>query len=403
MSAKPDNRDLNSDVTLPKKRRCPPIVKALFVLALLGLLVFVYWLIFLRPFETTDDAYVSGDQIRITPRVTGTILEILVDNTDDVAAGQLLVRLDPTDAALALETARENLSAAIRQVASLDSQRERLKALVAARQNELTLLKNEYLRRSKLKAGTSVTAEEVERYRLQSRVGESTLAAAQEELNVTLSLLGSSPLKEHPQIRAAATKLKEAWLALRRHEIYSPASGRVARRTAQIGAQVTAGTPLMIVTPLDDVWVDANFKESQLAAVKVGQQVKVAADLYGGEVVHLGVVAGRAAGTGSVFSLLPPENATGNWIKVVQRVPVRVYLEPEAIKAAPLLLGLSCQVSVLLNEPLKPLPPISDQNRTWALEEDFTAINQEIERAIAANLGLMSPESLKPSPGRDAQ
>jgi membrane fusion protein (multidrug efflux system) len=372
-------------------------------LALLGLLVFVYWLIFLRPFETTDDAYVSGDQIRITPRVTGTILEILVDNTDDVAAGQLLVRLDPTDAALALETARENLSAAIRQVASLDSQRERLKALVAARQNELTLLKNEYLRRSKLKAGTSVTAEEVERYRLQSRVGESTLAAAQEELNVTLSLLGSSPLKEHPQIRAAATKLKEAWLALRRHEIYSPASGRVARRTAQIGAQVTAGTPLMIVTPLDDVWVDANFKESQLAAVKVGQQVKVAADLYGGEVVHLGVVAGRAAGTGSVFSLLPPENATGNWIKVVQRVPVRVYLEPEAIKAAPLLLGLSCQVSVLLNEPLKPLPPISDQNRTWALEEDFTAINQEIERAIAANLGLMSPESLKPSPGRDAQ
>jgi membrane fusion protein (multidrug efflux system) len=357
----------------------------------LGLAAFAYWLAFMRPLETTDDAYVNGRQIRVTPRTSGTILEILADNTDDVNAGQLLVRLDPADAALAMEEARENLANAVRQVASLEAQRDRLMAQIEARQNELLMIKNDYERRLKLKAGTSVTAEEVERHRNQAEVARANLKAALSELRSTQLLLGSRPLREHPQVRAAASKLKEAWLSLKRCEIRSPATGRVARRTAQVGSLVDAGAPLMIVAPLDAIWVDANFKESQLKNVKPGQQVRVKADLYGGSVAHRGVVAGRSAGTGSAFSLLPPENATGNWIKVVQRVPVRILLDPQGVAEHPLLLGLSCRVEVLLTEPTAPPPPFKAESRAEAVEADFAEIDREIEATVAQNLAESAP------------
>jgi membrane fusion protein (multidrug efflux system) len=363
------------------------MVKALIVFLSLGLVAFVYWFIFLRPLETTDDAYVSGRQIRVTPRTNGTILEILVDNTDEVKAGQLLARLDSADAALALEEARHNLASAVRQVASLAAQRDRLMALIEARRKELALIQNDYKRRLKLKAGTSITAEEVERYRNQTDVAGANLQAALADLAANRHVLGEGPIKDHPQVRAAAVKLKEAWLNWRRCEIRSPANGRVARRSAQVGTQVAAGTPLMIVAPLDDLWVDANFKESQLVSLKIGQQVRVLADIYKGDITHRGVVVGQAAGTGSAFSLLPPENATGNWIKVVQRVPVKIALNPEDLAQAPLLVGLSCQVDILLKEPLASLPPQSGVNRAEAVEADFAAIDQEIQATIAANLG----------------
>ncbi|MDR2422789.1 MAG: efflux RND transporter periplasmic adaptor subunit [Deltaproteobacteria bacterium] len=386
MSDRPTNPAPVSGEAPPQGRRLKPIVKAIFVVLGLGLVAFAYWLIFLRPLETTDDAYVNGRQIRVTPRTSGTILEILVDNTDDVLAGQLLVVLDPADATLAVEEARENLANAVRQVASLNAQRDRLVALIEARQNELLMIKNDYERRLKLKAGTSVTAEEVERYRNQTDVARANLKAARSELRSSQHILGSRPLREHPQVRAAASKLKEAWLALKRCEIRSPATGRVARRTAQVGSLVAAGAPLMLVTPLDEIWVDANFKESQLKNVKPGLQVRVKADVYGGSVVHRGVVAGRSAGTGSAFSLLPPENATGNWIKVVQRVPVRILLDPKSVAEFPLLLGLSCRVEALLTEPTVDLPPFAAESRAEAVEADFTEIDQEIEAMVTLNL-----------------
>jgi membrane fusion protein (multidrug efflux system) len=222
-------------------------------------------------------------------------------------------------------------------------------------------------------------------------VAKANLAAAKAEHNSSELVLGHGPLKDHPQIKAAAIKLKEAWLAVERCQIKSPVAGRIARRTAQVGSQVTAGSPLMIVTPLDDIWVDANFKESQLDVIKPGQKVRILADLYNGKVTHMGVVVGRSAGTGSAFSLLPPENATGNWIKVVQRVPVRVAINPENIAKDPLLLGLSCRVEVLLNEPLTSPPTSPDPgpyDRAEAVEADFTEIEREIAVAIDQNLNL---------------
>jgi membrane fusion protein (multidrug efflux system) len=372
------------------------MLKAGLIFLAMGLIILVYWLIFSRHLETTDDAYVNGHQVRITPRTNGTILEILVNNTEDVLAGDLLARLDPTDAQLALAEARENLANAVRQVASLNAQRLKLIAQIEARRNELILAEGEYQRRLRLKPGTSVTIEEVERYRSQTDVARANLAAAKAELSASELVLGGGPLENHPQIKGAALKLKEAWLALERCQIKSPVSGRIARRTAQVGSQVTAGSPLMMVTPLDDIWVDANFKESQLDVIKTGQKVRIFADLYNGKVVHEGVIVGRSAGTGSVFSLLPPENATGNWIKVVQRVPVRVAIHKENIAKDPLLLGLSCRVEVLLNEPLSDPPATGPLDRAAAVEADFTAIDKEIETSIKANLSLDSVEPHEP-------
>jgi membrane fusion protein (multidrug efflux system) len=363
------------------------MAKALGLFLIAGLAVFLYWLIFLRPLEITDDAYVTGSQIRITPRTSGMVLEVLADNTDNVEAGQLLVRLDPADAILALEQARHNLAETVRQVASLQAERDRLTALIEARRNELALINNEYSRRLKLKTGSSITAEEVERFRNQADVAGANLRAALAQLAQTRHLLGEQPVKDHPQVRAAAARLKEAYLARERCEIRSPAAGRVARRTVQAGSQVSGGTALMLVVPLEDVWVDANFKENQLDTIQVGQPVRIKADLYGGRIVHRGVVAGRGAGTGSVFSLLPPENATGNWIKIVQRVPVRIALEPDSLAQAPLLLGLSCRVEVELTKPLAAVPPINSKIRTEAGESDLTAADDEIAFIIAGNLG----------------
>ncbi|MDR1577987.1 MAG: efflux RND transporter periplasmic adaptor subunit [Deltaproteobacteria bacterium] len=393
--------DTGATEAKPPRRRAP-VVKALLFFLLLGIAVLIYWLTVLRPLETTDDAYVNGRQIRVTTRTAGTILEILVDNTDDVTAGQLLARLDPTDATLAIEEARENLANAVRQVASLFAQRDRLMALIEARREEMTIIQNDYQRRLKLKPGSSITAEEIERYRDQADVAGANLRAAMAELAATRHLLGERPIKEHPQVLAAAVKLKQAWLNLSRCEIRSPVAGRVARRTAQVGSQVSSGTPLMLVAPLDDLWVDANFKENQLGSIKVGQQVRILADLYNGKVVHKGIVVGQSAGTGSAFSLLPPENATGNWIKVAQRVPIRVILDPQNVADFPLLLGLSCRVEVLLTEPTVALPPQESQNRAESVEADFTAINQEIATIIGANLGR-SLRQTRDLPGSDKE
>jgi len=356
-----------------------------FFLAL-GLLGTGWWWFFAHPFETTDDAYVTGNQVRIAARTSGTVREILVDDTVQVQAGQVLARLDPTDAALALAKAKADLATAVRQAASRLAQRDRLEALVEMRHRELAMNRNDYSRRQRLKTGQSVTAEELERYREQTAIAEAALAAARHELMVTRRLVGDGLLSDQPEVLLAAEKVREAWLALDRCEIRSPLAGQVARRTVQVGAQVTPQTPLMAVTSLDQVWVEANFKETQLGRIKPGQVARVKVDLYNGRVVHPARVAGLGAGTGSVFSLLPPENATGNWIKVVQRVPVRLVLDPEALAEAPLRLGLSCRAEVLVTEAAGPIPE-TPRFEAAALSPDLRPVEEEIAALIIANSG----------------
>jgi membrane fusion protein (multidrug efflux system) len=361
-------------------------VLALFLLA--GLIWAGWWWFFSRPYETTDDAYVAGNQVRIAARTSGTVREILVDDTTVVRAGQALARLDQTDAALALAKAKSDLAATVRQAAGRLAQRDSLAALVEMRSRELEMNRGDYARRQRLKTGQSVTAEELERYREQTAISEAALAAARHELEVTSRLVGRGPLAERPEVLLAATRMREAWLALDRCEIRSPLAGQVARRTVQVGAQVTPQTPLMAVVPLDQVWVEANFKETQLARIKPGQRARIKADVYNGGVVHPARVSGLGAGTGSAFSLLPPENATGNWIKVVQRVPVRLALDPAALAEAPLRLGLSCLAEVLVGEMAEagpePEPPVFE---AAALSPDLRPLQEEIAGLIAANSG----------------
>jgi membrane fusion protein (multidrug efflux system) len=348
--------------------------------------------LFSRPFETTDDSYAVGNQIRITARTSGRVAEIFVDNTDTVLAGQLLVSLDPTDAILALDKAKSELAAAVREVHSLQAQHQKLAAIIEARTRELALIEAEYRRRQNLKAGTSVTAEELERYRNQTLVAEANLRAAQYDLEINQRVLGAGAPATHPQVLLAASNLRQAWLNLRRCEIRSPASGRIARRAVQVGTHVDHSVALMAVVPQTEIWVEANFKESQVGRIKPGQPVTVRADMYGREAQYHGVVVGLSAGTGSVFSLLPPENATGNWIKVVQRIPVKIVLNQTDLEKAPLLLGLSLRTKIqVLEAELQATPPAQEgpTYSAWLEDTRENELNTLIENLIAENLSTI--------------
>ena len=301
----------------------------------------VYWWTTLRFIESTDNAYVQAPLVQITPLVDGTVVEVLADDTDRVAAGQPLVRLDPTDARLALERSQAALAQAVREVrvmraqdGSLDAQSKLRRAEVERQRAEVARAEDDVARRRALVDSGAVSDEEMKH-------AEATLAAARSALAAALSAqtaaeqqaLGNLALSDgtridgHPGVLRAAATLREAWLALRRSELRAPQAGQVARRTVQVGQHVSAGAVLMSLIPLDKVWVEANFKEGQLRRMRIGQPVTLRADAYGSQVEYRGRIAGIGAGTGAAFALLPAQNATGNWIKVVQRVPVRIELD----------------------------------------------------------------------------
>ncbi|MDR2669341.1 MAG: efflux RND transporter periplasmic adaptor subunit [Desulfovibrio sp.] len=307
---------------------------------------FAYWFFFLSTVESTDDAYTAGNQIRISSQVTGNVKAILTDNTLPVKAGQLLVRLDDTDALLALERGRAALADTVRSTRRLILEVDRLEKVVALRQAELEKAAGDYNRRKNRKTAMAVSEEEVAHALEDMRIAQKALEAAKLEYQSNRALVLRTPPAGQPAVRQKAQELREAWLAWKRCEVRSPVDGYTARRSVQVGMHVTPGLPLMAVVPLHDIWVDANFKEVQLAGMRVGQAVNIRADIYGRSAAYRGEVVGFSAGTGSSFSLLPPENATGNWIKVVQRVPVKIRLNQDDLKKNPLLVGLSCLVEV---------------------------------------------------------
>ncbi|MDR2405308.1 MAG: efflux RND transporter periplasmic adaptor subunit [Deltaproteobacteria bacterium] len=377
----------------PEKKGPRAVFKALLVFALIGLIAFLYWFFVNRGTISTDDAYTTGNIVRIYPQTSGTVVEILADNTQSVKKGEVLVRLDVTDATLALEKAENNLVSATRAVASRLSQRDSLRAQVVASERQLELSQADYDRRRKLAPGTSITREELESYRVQVEVAKATLDAQKASLEASNRLIGLDSPEKDPAIRLAASELLSAWLNLERTSIKSPVNGRVARRSVQLGNQVSPGSPLMMVVGDTELWVDANFKESQLSKVRPGQRAEVRVDMLGGAKTFQGVVAGLSPGTGSVFSLLPTENATGNWIKVVQRVPVRVLIESgQSGGSPPLILGLSCHVKVYVDETVRSSPPSTWNYESDALQVDMKTKTQDIERTIERNLSFPKGE-----------
>ena len=326
------------------RRRWLAIVVGAF--ALIGVAYTAYWALVLRYSQSTDDAYVSGNVVQITPQIAGTVVKIAADDTQFVRAGDTLVELDPADAKLALEQADAKLARTVREVRGMFATNGQLHATVDMRDAELARAAEDLRRRERLAAAGAVSGEELQHAQNALAAARAAFVAAQQALAANQARTEHTAVANHPEVLAAAAQVHDAYLDVARTRLPAPVSGYVAKRSVQLGQRVAPGTPLMAIVPLDEVWVDANFKEPQLASMRIGQSVTLQADLYGGKVRYHGTVAGFGAGTGSAFSLLPAQNATGNWIKIVQRVPVRIALDRHELAEHPLQIGLSMQVDV---------------------------------------------------------
>jgi membrane fusion protein (multidrug efflux system) len=363
------------------------------VILVLGVAYAAYQLLHARFYESTDDAYVAADVMQITSEVAGTVSSVLVDDTQHVERGQVLVELDRADAQIALESAQAELARTVRQVRSLYSQSDGLRAQLRERRLLLDAAQADVKRREQAGDGGAVSAEELQHSRDQVAQLQAGLTATQESLASVQAQIDDTTLETHPQVLAAAAKMHEAALNLSRTSIVAPADGTVARRTVQIGTRIAPGAPLMAVVELSGAWVDANFKEVQLSSMRVGQPVELHADLYGGDVTYHGRIAGLGAGSGSAFAVLPAQNASGNWIKIVQRVPVRIALDPRELVDHPLRVGLSMKVTIDLHDTSGPLvaKQVRDAPRKLVRSDDrASAIERQITAIIDSNGGTHS-------------
>ena len=364
-----------------------------------------YWALVLNHYESTDNAYVQGNVVQLTPQVGGTVVAINADDTDHVKAGQLLVKLDPADAQVALEQAQAQLAQTVREVRTLYANNSTLVAQIALReadlaraQSELARAQDDVARRTPLLDSGAVGREEFNHTTTQAASAKSSVAAAQsallaarEQLAANQTLTDGVTLAQHPNVLRAAVKLRESYLALKRTELLAPVDGFVAKRSVQLGQRVQAGAPLLSVIALHQVWIEANFKESQLSSLRLGQPVELVADVYGKKVSYKGQIDGLGAGTGAAFALLPAQNATGNWIKVVQRIPVRITLDAKELVAHPLRVGLSMEARVDVSQTdglmLADASRLSAQAQTKVFEQGNTAADEQVRKIIAANSG----------------
>jgi membrane fusion protein, multidrug efflux system len=371
-----------------RRWRLLAVVAAVIVTA--GATYGAYWAQVLRYHQSTDDAYVGGNVVEITPQIPGTVVAIGADDTQFVKAGQPLVRLDPADARVALDQAEAQLARTVRDVRNLYATSSQLEAAVQMRQTELTAAQSDFARRQRLAVTGAVSGEELQHAIDAVKTSQAQLLAAQQQLAANRARVDGTTLQDHPQVRDAAAAVRNAYLTLERTELSSPVAGFIARRNVQLGQRVSTGAPLMAVVPLDQVWVDANFKEPQLAHMRIGQPVALTADLYGGRVVYHGTVQGFGAGTGAAFSLLPAQNATGNWIKIVQRVPVRIALDPREVAAHPLQIGLSMKADVDVKGGASGarLPQVASAQPAWTSavgSESEHEADARVQAIIAAN------------------
>jgi membrane fusion protein (multidrug efflux system) len=325
------------------------LIRLTVLFVILGVFWFSYWFLFSRHYESTDNAYVNGNILPVSSQVGGTVVAVNVSDTAFVKTGEPLVFLDSTDRAIALEEAKANLALVLRQTEQLYIKDSGLQATIQARELTLKQARTDLKRRQQAIHLGGISQEELTHAQVNFDLANSLLTTARSEWNANQALIRGTTITTHPNVLRSMAAVKEAYLALLRTTIRAPVSGYIAKRSAQVGQVVGPGTSLMAVVPLDDIWVDANFKEKQLQKIQPGQAVTLEADIYSSKVRYHGRVAGFSGGTGSAFSLLPAQNATGNWIKVVQRLPVRILLDADEVKDHPLRIGLSVEVTVDIN------------------------------------------------------
>ena len=371
-----------------KRRRALLIVAAAFILA--GLAWFALWFFVFSTRVKTDNAYVGGNQVAISAQVPGTVVAILADDTQRVEAGQVLVRLDPTDAKVRLEQARSALAQAVRGVRQQTSSASSADAQVDAARLALQKADADLKRHLPLLAAHAESPEIVQHLRDGVAQARAALAGAQAQAAAAHAAIEGTDVARNPGVMQARANFSAAWIAAQRNAIYAPVSGYVAQRSVQLGNSVQPGQQLMTVVPLHDLWVEANFKESQLRHIRIGQPATVVSDLYGDDAVFHGKVIGLGAGTGSVFSLLPAQNATGNWIKVVQRVPVRIALDDKELDEHPLRVGLSADVTVDISHDQGKVLAATPAQQPVAQTDVYTQMaakaDAEAEQVIRANL-----------------
>ncbi|MGK9174089.1 multidrug efflux MFS transporter periplasmic adaptor subunit EmrA [Yokenella regensburgei] len=368
---------------------------ALLLLTLLFIVIAVaygiYWFLVVRHFEETDDAYVAGNQVQIMAQVSGSVTKVWADNTDYVKQGDVLVTLDATDAQQAFEKAQTALASSVRQTRQLMINGKQLQASIELQRTALAQAQTDLNRRVPLGSANLIGREELQHARDAVTSAQAQLDVAIQQYNANQAMIMDTRLEDQPAVKQAAAEVRNAWLALQRTKIVSPITGYVSRRAVQPGAQISPTTALMAVVPATGLWVDANFKETQLAHMRIGQTATVVSDIYGDDVKYTGKVVGLDMGTGSAFSLLPAQNATGNWIKVVQRLPVRIELDEKQLSEHPLRIGLSSLVTVdttnrdgqVLASQVRTRPAYESNARELNLEP----VNTLIEEIVKANAG----------------
>jgi len=386
MSAEAQQQPVNK-----KKKRKGALIVLAIIFAIAGIAWLAYWFIVLRHFQETDDAYVAGNQVQVMAQVSGSVNKVWFDDTDRVRKGDVLVTLNKTDAEQAFEKAQTALATSVRQTHQLIINGKQYQATIELQKTALAQAQADLKRREPLGAANLIGREDLQHARDAVATAQAQLDVAVQQYNANQAAILNTSLENQPAVKQSAAELRDAWLALQRTEIVSPIDGFVSRRSVQVGSQIATTTPLLAIVPEKNLWVDANFKETQLADVRIGQPATVTSDIYGDEVVYHGKVVGLDMGTGSAFSLLPAQNATGNWIKVVQRLPVRIELNPDEIARHPLRIGLSTLVKVdtsnkdgsVLASSVRQKPAYESD----ALALDLAPVNQLIADIIHANAG----------------
>ena len=339
--------------------------------------------------ESTDDAYVNGNLVQITPEIIGTVTSITADDGDFVVQGQELVHFDNSDADIAFDNAEAGLAQAVRQVRALFNNADQARAVVAEQKIALRKAEADLARRKNMVKAGGLSQEELSHAQDMANSAEKALAVAEQQLKSQEALVRNTTVETHPLVKSAIGQLRQDYLAKQRTSLVAPVSGYVARRNVQVGQRVTPGAALMAVVPLDQVWIDANFKETQLKTMRIGQTATVVADLYGDKVEYHGKVESLGIGTGSAFSLLPAQNATGNWIKVVQRLPVRIQLDTKDLQAHPLRIGLSMMVDVDTSKTdgalLSQAAPAKPRYQTDVYARQMTGVESIVAQIIATN------------------
>ena len=413
-----NDQDSTAPTAPPGKRRKILLLISSAVLLIL-LCILVWWFFVGQWRTTTDDAYIGGNIVAVMPQTGGTVIAIYGDTTQAVTEGQLLVQLDDSDARLQLDAAEAALASAVREVRGLYAtnhgnlpllaQRRadlaRAQAELASSDATLEQAEAEYKRRLELSkqnfvspenVQTALTAQDAARAQHEAAANAviasiAAISQTKDQARVSNARVDNTSLENHPSVRAAAAHVREAALTLARTRVLASVSGQVAQRSVQIGGRVSTGAALMAIVPLTKVWLDANFKETELRDVRIGQPAQLTSDFYGNSFIFHGKVLGLAPGTGSSFSLLPAQNATGNWVKIVQRVPVRIALDANELHAHPLRIGLSMDVIIDTHDrsgaALTTLPEARLIAATAVYAQDIKAADALVAQIIADNLG----------------